>query len=231
MLVSFILPAHNEELLLPAALASIAQAARDVPHEVIVVDDASTDGTADVARRHGARVVAVALRQIAAVRNAGAREARGGVLVFLDADTVLPAKTFALAMEAIETGAVGGGAYIRFDRPVRWSARLLVALWRAIQWATRWAAGAFVFARRTDFEAAGGFDERYFAGEELVLSKALKKRGRFVLLPAHVVTSSRKARTHRPGEIFVLMVTLALRGPKALQRRDGLDLWYKRREE
>jgi GT2 family glycosyltransferase len=179
----------------------------------------------------GARVVPVELRQIAAVRNAGARAARGDVLVFLDADSALPARTFARTLAALRNGAVGGGAVIRFDRPVRFSARLLIGMWHLTQRVTGWAAGAYVFARRDAFEAAGGFDERYFAGEELVLSRALKRQGRFVILRAPVLTSSRKAHTHRPGEILWLMLTLAVRGPKALQRREGLDLWYKRREE
>ena len=72
-MLSVVVPAHNEARLLPATLQAIhaAAAAAGVPYELIVVDDASTDGTAEVARAHGALVVAVGLRQIAAVRNAG----------------------------------------------------------------------------------------------------------------------------------------------------------------
>src|SRR5690348_17354762 len=88
-MISFIVPAHNEELLIGRCLTSIHESARAsaVEYEVIVVDDASTDRTAEVARESGARLISVSLRQIAAVRNAGAREARGELFVFVDADT------------------------------------------------------------------------------------------------------------------------------------------------
>src|SRR6185436_3965835 len=57
----------------------------------------------------------------------------------------------------------------------------------------QWAPGCFIFAERTAFERAGGFDERYFASEEIHLSRALKRLGPFVLLREPVVTSARKA--------------------------------------
>ena len=71
-MISFIVPAHNEEACLARTLPAIHEAARVVghPYEVIVVDDASTDATAEVARENNARVVSVKHRQIAATRNA-----------------------------------------------------------------------------------------------------------------------------------------------------------------
>ena len=71
-MLSFIIPAHNEERFLAATLASIRAAAASAgePFELIVVDDESTDQTASVARSQGATVVPVSLRHIAAVRNA-----------------------------------------------------------------------------------------------------------------------------------------------------------------
>ncbi len=74
--ISFVVPAFNEERLLPATLEAIhvAGQATGTDYEVIVVDDESSDGTADLAAAAGARVVHVRHRQIAATRNAGARE-------------------------------------------------------------------------------------------------------------------------------------------------------------
>src|SRR5436305_14929493 len=71
-MLSFIVPAHNEELLLGKALAAIHAAARETgaDYEVVVVDDASTDGTARIAETGGAQVIPVNYRQIAATRNA-----------------------------------------------------------------------------------------------------------------------------------------------------------------
>ena len=88
-MLSFIVPAYNEELELPSTLSAIhaAAAANSEPYEIIVVNDGSTDATAAVAATAGARVVTIHRRQIAAARNAGAREARGDILFFVDADT------------------------------------------------------------------------------------------------------------------------------------------------
>ena len=78
-MVSFILPAHNEERWIRRSIAAICAAMEGLTesHEVIVVDDASDDATARLAEQEGARVVRVAHRQIAAARNAGARERAG----------------------------------------------------------------------------------------------------------------------------------------------------------
>ena len=78
-MISFIVPAYNEERLLGATLDALHAAGQAVgeSYELVVVDDASTDGTALVAQRRGARLVSVAHRQIAATRNSGAREANG----------------------------------------------------------------------------------------------------------------------------------------------------------
>lgn len=86
-MVSIIIPTYNEELYLPRLLASIeAQDYKD--HEIIVADNDSSDRTRAVARTHGARVVKGGVPGVA--RNRGAEAARGDLLLFVDADTVLP---------------------------------------------------------------------------------------------------------------------------------------------
>lgn len=109
-LLSFIVPAHNEEQLLGRTLAAIHAAARASGelYEIVVADDASTDTTAAIARAHGAAVVSVCHRQIAATRNAGARIARGDLFFFIDADTVVTPAAVRAAMRAVRGGAVGG---------------------------------------------------------------------------------------------------------------------------
>ena len=107
-MISFILPAYNEELVLGRTLATLTAAATAVgeQYEIVVVDDASDDRTAAIALEYEARVVSVHLRQIAAVRNAGVREAKGDILVFLDADTILPESTLRAALSALGEGAI-----------------------------------------------------------------------------------------------------------------------------
>jgi glycosyltransferase involved in cell wall biosynthesis len=231
-LLSFIVPAYNEEGLLPFTLPRLLASARATrrPFEVIVVDDASTDRTAEVARSLGARVVSVNARQISASRNAGASQAAGEVLVFLDADTLLPEPTLRAALRALEGGAVGGGSAVRFDEGVAWPARTCLAALVVCMRVLGWASGCFLFARRDAFRAAGGFDERYFAAEEIFLSRALGKQGRFPVLREPVVTSGRKARMYGLWGTFVV-VARALLWPGALRRRKGLDLWYSGKRE
>jgi hypothetical protein len=77
----------------------------------------------------------------------------------------------------------------------------------------------------------GGFDETLFATEEIALSRALKRQGRFVILRVPVVTSGRKLRSHSAGEILGLF-GVALRGGRAsLRTRRHLGLWYGRRRD
>ncbi|WP_300649611.1 glycosyltransferase [Hydrogenophaga sp.] len=232
-MISFIVPAYNEERLLGATLQAINAVVQvlDEPCEVIVVDDGSTDRTADIGREHGAQVVAVAHRQIAATRNAGARAARGDVFIFVDADTLVHETLVVLALQALREGAVGGGAVVRFDGAMPLHARVTVPLVVKLLQVCRLAAGCFVFCTRSAFEAVGGFDETYFAAEELKLSQALKQQGTFVILREPVLSSGRKLRTHSALEMWALLGHLLRGGLGAVRQRKGLDLWYAQRRE
>ena len=226
--VSFIVPAHNEERLLGATLDALDQAARTLgrTHEIIVVDDASSDRTNPIARSRNARVISVNLRHIAAVRNAGAAVASGDYFVFVDADTIVTKDVLAAAMRALDDGAVGGGAHVEWDghRPT-WVrvAEVTTLLWMRI---ARLAAGCFFFCTREAFAAAGGFEERVYASEELFLSRALKRLGRFVLLSESVTTSGRKFRTYSSRELLRMMRALGWRPWRAVRERERLTLWY-----
>ena len=232
-MLSFIVPAYNEEAELPTTLR-LLRAAADASaedYEIIVVDDASTDRTADVASAAGARVIAVKHRQIAAVRNAGARAARGDILFFVDADTHITPRNVTEALRALRSGYVGGSARVALDAQVpRW-ARLLVGLFCAIYFASNLGVGAFLFMRREHFDAAGGFDEQYFAGEEVYLTLALRKLGRFIILPDPITTSARKVRMHSPAFVLRQWFAVALGGKRTLRRRDRLALWYDGKRE
>lgn len=227
-MISFIVPAYNEARLLGATLDALHSAGRAVgePYEIVVSDDASTDETAAVAARHGAVVVTVAHRQIAATRNSGARRARGEWFVFVDADTIVTEAVVRSAVEALRGGAAGGGSAVRFDGAVPLYARLLMPI---VVWSFRTAglaSGCFVYCTRSAFESVGGFDETYFGAEELVISRALKRCGRFVVLREAVTSSGRKLRTHSTWEFVGGLIRLALRGPRAVRGRKGMELWY-----
>src|SRR5438132_10817488 len=109
MRFSVIIPAYNEEQYLPRLLESIEIARSNYSGgseqiEVIVADNDSNDRTAEVAAAHGARVVHVAKRRIAAARNGGAHAAHGEILCFIDADSAVHPQTFNEVDRAMKTG-------------------------------------------------------------------------------------------------------------------------------
>ena len=230
-MTSVVIPAHNEEALLAATIEALTAAfavlgAAAGAFEIIVVDDDSTDRTAEIARALGARVVPVQLRQIGAVRNAGAAAARGGVLIFVDADTIVPAETLRRTLGAVAGGAIGGGAPATLPRSEPLWAR---AAWKPFQWGAvplKLPGGAYMFATRAAFDAAGGFDLKYFAAEEIHFARALKRRGRFAMVKPPVITSGRKFRIIGFRGMLGVWLRLALRGPKVLQDKKHLGLWY-----
>jgi glycosyltransferase involved in cell wall biosynthesis len=232
-MISFIVPAYNEERLLGATLDALHAAGRAAgeSYELVVVDDASTDRTATVAQRHGAVVVSVAHRQIAATRNSGARKANGELFLFVDADTIVNEAVVRSAVEVMRGGAAGGGAAVEFDGGVPLYARLLLPVLVRLFRVIGWAAGCFLFCTRSAFVAVGGFDEAFYGAEELVMSRALKRQGKFVVLRQAVITSGRKLRTHSLREVLALIGRLALRGPSVVKQRQGMELWYAERRE
>jgi glycosyltransferase involved in cell wall biosynthesis len=231
-LISFIVPAHNEERLLGGTLGAIHAAASPLPHpyEVIVVDDASTDGTAAVAAAHRARVVPVRFRQISRTRNAGARTASGTWLIFVDADTVVTPEAVRAAVDAMSRGAVGGGATIDFDGRLPLWSRMFLPVLRGAMAAGRCAAGCFIFCTRPAFEASAGFDEALYASEEIWLSRKLARQGRFVILRERVMTSGRKLRSHSGWDVLRFTGHVLRRGTKVLRSREQLSIWYGERQ-
>ncbi len=230
-MISFVVPAYNEERYLAATLESIHAAARAVgePYEIVVADDASTDATAAIAEEGGARVVRVEKRQIAATRNAGARAGTGNRLIFVDADTKVNEAVVRAALREMDDGVVGGGAGVRFEGAPKWANVLMLGFVPLFRIA-RLAAGCFVFCRRDAFEAVGGFDETLFAAEELELSRALKRRGPFVILRESVVTSSRKLEGRSMWTMIGIMLGLVMKGGlRGLTRREDAGFWYEHR--
>lgn len=235
-MVSFVIPAHNESPQIGRTLAAIRAAAREglapagVGYEVIVVDDDSSDTTGLIARAAGARVERVALRKIGAVRNAGARAARGDVIIFVDADTEVSGALVRAAMERVRGGAVGCGALGVWREEAPWWGDLVLWTWNRVSRLTRTAAGAFFVVRRADFEAVGGFDPAYYCGEEVALSRALRKRGAFGVLPDRYRTSARKVTNYGFWESLRTMVRLMRAGERGFTNPEGKELWYQRRD-
>jgi glycosyltransferase involved in cell wall biosynthesis len=231
--ISFIVPAHNEELELPATLDAIHAAASDAgqPYEIIVVDDASTDATPEIASRAGAQVIQINQRQIAAVRNAGGRTARGEYLFFVDADTRINRTHVVEAIAGLNAGSAGGSARVAFDGSVPIWGRVLLLAFSALYFGLNLGAGAFLFTTRRNFDTIGGFDEQYFAGEEVYFSLALKKVGSFKVLREPVVTSGRKLRMYPAKQFLQKFLGVIIAGPRGARSRAKLSLWYDGKRE
>jgi len=231
--ISFVIPAHNESRLLAGTLHALHDAAHAVaePFEVIVVDDASDDGTAQVAADNGARVLQVGHRHIAATRNTGATVATGERLVFVDADTLIDASVLKAALQALDQGAVGGGARVVMQGEVPWHVRVATAFFAWAFRLTGIAPGCFLFCTRSAFDAAGGFNQAFYAGEDVALSRALALQGRFVILREAVHTSARKLHTFSMWEHLKLVLRFAWRRQHLLTSREHLDLWYGKRRD
>jgi glycosyltransferase involved in cell wall biosynthesis len=231
--ISFVIPAYNEELEIAATLAAIQAAASRAarPHEIIVVNDASTDATLEIAARAGAQVVSINRRQIAAARNAGARAAQGEYLFFIDADTRINGTHITEALTALEAGYSGGGARVTIDGFIPLWGRIFARTFCALYFRLNLGAGAFLFTTPHNFEAIGGFDEGYFAGEEVYFSLALRKLGRFKVLREPVLTSGRKLRMYPPRQILGNLFAVILGGPRMIRSRARLKIWYDGKRE
>src|SRR6266566_3035213 len=232
-MISFVIPAHNEELELSSTLIAIHAAASPVmqPYEIVVVDDASTDSTREIAAHGGAKVVRIDRRQIAAARNAGGHAAQGDYLFFVDADTRINRTHITEAIAALSAGYAGGSARVAMDGFVPLWGRILLRLFSSVYFGFNLGAGAFLFTTRRNFDLVGGFDEQYFAGEEVYFSLELKKLGGFKVVREPVVTSGRKLRMYPAKHFLRKFFGVIIRGPRGVRSRAKLSLWYDGKRE
>ena len=181
MLISVIIPAFNEEAYLGETLMSLNRAKAlledemNVAAEIIVVDNDSTDSTSKVARDLGANVVSETHHNVAKVRNSGAKVSKGEVLVFVDADTLVPDKLLSRIASVMADASCVGGAVDTDHRPQKLTVRLYLQLWRAFGKFMGMAQGASQFYRRDVFFALNGYDESLFMGEDVDLYLRLKR--------------------------------------------------------
>lgn len=224
--ISFIVPAYNEEIELPGTLRSIHSAARSYEYEIVLVNDGSTDATAEIGEQFGTRVISIKRRQIAAARNAGANAARGDIFIFVDADTRIGPEHVHGAVAALNSGFAGGSSHLSFDGKIPAWGKVMFHFFSAVYFGLNLGAGAFLFTTRDNFFAAGGFDEIYFAGEEVFFTVALKRLGKFTILREPAVTSGRKLRMYSGWKVSGRLLSVLFRGPRGVMSRKTLDLWY-----
>lgn len=237
MKISVVIPAYNEEKLLPTTLASIrlANAAwieRQWSVETIVCNNNSTDKTATVAAHAGAKVVFEPINQISRARNSGAAQATGDWIVFVDADSQPTKELFAAAADAIAKGTVlAGGSTLKLEA-TGWDVYWMIRAWNLISRINGWMAGAFIFVDATAFRKIGGFSHELFVGEELDLAKRLRPLAReqrkkmVILKSAPLLTSARKTALYSRKELLEFFLRFALSRKATETNPKACNVWY-----
>jgi glycosyltransferase involved in cell wall biosynthesis len=231
--LSVIVPAFNEETYLPATLAAVRDASDGLHCEVIVVDNASTDRTREIALALGASVVSERVHNIGKVRNTGARAARSDVLVFIDADTLIPTGLLSAISAALQNAeCLGGAVAVEYGPIRRHSMRGYLKGWAFWGRVFNMKQGAAQFCRRAAFDAISGYDETIYMGEDVEFYWRLSRRARrcgkslaFLESPK-VVTSSR--RFDRMSVLRTLVLTHPVAIRLAWKRRSFWKDWYDR---
>ena len=202
--LSIIIVSFNARADLERCLESLQAAPPAVPHEILVVDNGSTDGSADAARRRPRVQVIPAGGNLgfARVNNIGIRASSGHTILLLNSDTIVPPGAIdrllaeldrhpeaAVAGPRLVDGA--GRAELSFGRMIGpWNELRQKRLARsaAVETLTRqpqypdWVSGACLLVRRADADAVGGLDERYFMyTEDVDFCAAIRVRGRKIL--------------------------------------------------
>ena len=234
---SIIIPAYNEEELLPQTLKAINKAMAGVSRysgELIVTDDNSTDRTAEFAREYGAKVIFEPFQQISKSRNVGARAAKGRYLIFTDADTLISPELLKESLNQMADGSArAGGATAEFINSDQQTEKLS-KWWNIFARKMKVACGAYMFCHKEDFIEVGGFNEKVYASEEIWFGRKLKKLARkrhqkFIILSIPIQTSARKMEWYGPWQLFWQVLPMMF-CPWLVRHKRVCDLWYKRPE-
>ncbi len=237
MHISIIVPAFNEERLIESCLHSINEAllfnrSFNFTHEIIVVDNNSTDNTANLAKAAGAQVVFEPINHIARARAAGAQVAKGDWFIFLDADCLMSKALLEDIFQLIQTGKYVAAGSALFMRDLTWWAKFLLRTWTMLSVAFHWAAGALMVCNAEAYRGVGGFNLNLYAAEEISFSQRMKQWGRahhlkFTILTAHPIeTSSRKIHLYSAREVFAQFLSLVLHPYQTLHSKKKLAMWY-----
>lgn len=215
--ISVVIPAHNEAALIARAVHSVKSQDYPGEFEVLVVDNASTDRTSELAAQAGARVIPEPKRGLPSARDAGYRAATGDIVAYMDADSVAPKDWLRSFLEPFadpKVAAVSG--VFRLERAKRFWDRcylkfhygfyepLLIRLLKFFSGIVPCTGPNFAI-RKTALDSIGGFDtEIPFWGEDLAIAMKLRKAGKVVRIPFAVTASARRYDEQGVGKPFFI---------------------------
>lgn len=202
MKISLIIPAYNEELCIKKCLEAAITHSDGKFHEIIVVDNASTDATGEIARSIiGVKVVHEAKKGLTKARQRGLEASTGDIVAYIDADTLLPAhwisKVEKIFMEQPDTVCLSGP--YRYHDGIKWKNMIMHTIWWLTAPLTYRVVGYMVLggnfvARREALIAMGGFDQNIdFYGEDTDIARRLSKHGKVIFdMSFYIHSSSRR---------------------------------------
>jgi glycosyltransferase involved in cell wall biosynthesis len=185
--ISLIICAHNEAANIGSTIDTARLNARGKFKEIVVVDNASTDATAEIARAHGARVVREDHKGLTAARQRGFEAVQSDFLAYIDADTLIPPEWIDLAERIFrdQPDAVSLSGPRRYFGAALWRLWVLNAVWgmapltyRAVGYMIL---GGNFIAKRAAIAQIGGFDRSIaFYGEDTDLARRLSAVGKTI---------------------------------------------------
>ena len=205
MKIAIVVPVFNESLVLPRLIGDLAilKQAANPDFELVFVDGGSRDGTVALIEKAGFRVIS-GPKGRAWQMNAGAKQTTGDVLLFLHADTQLPAN----ALAAITSSLVGNICWGRFDVRLTGKPWMLGVVARMMNWRSRLTGIATgdqaMFMTRAAFQTIGGFPDQALM-EDIEASRRLRLLSRPACIASPVITSGRRWETRGVWATIFLM--------------------------
>ena len=236
MLISIIVPAYNEEKYIGLTLGSIKQAQhlllyeKGIPAEIIVVDNDSTDSTASIALSFEAQVIKEPTHNVAKVRNVGAARANGDILVFVDADVIVPPGLLCRIHEAMSDELCLGGAVDTNYQPAKFSVKVYLRMWWFVGKVAGMAQGATQFCRKDIYAFLHGYDETLYMGEDVDFYWRLKRLAKRCHSYVQLIGDIQVSPSSRRFDEWFLWRTLVWTNPifiLVFRRRKGVwKGWY-----
>jgi glycosyltransferase involved in cell wall biosynthesis len=202
--ISIIIPAHNEEELLPSTLEALRR--QNYPtFETIVVTNGCTDRTAEVVRGKCDQLIELEERGLGPARNTGGAQARGELLIFLDADTILEPNALRIIAKSFKPSHAAGTLRGVPDVP-RWSYKLIYFLKNFVhQSHAHHGSSGVILCWKKHFDAVGGFDNELYLRENSDLMKKLRRFGGYKYISSTpAITSMRRYDKTGTAEMVLL---------------------------
>jgi len=182
--ISFVIPAYNEQEIIEKSLLSIKHLMKEIPYEVIVIDNGSTDETVNIVRQFDAKLLIDSSKTIAGLRNLGASHAKGQILVFLDADVMITEQWVENIFKTLERinnvdGAIITGSRCGISNTPGWIEKYWF-LPMCYDKKVNYVNSGHLIVEKTYFDKLGGFNTSMITGEDYEICLRAKEKGAII---------------------------------------------------